>query len=87
MPKKLKMSWVKSLYSRASKNCSSKRLLKNQIELTEQFMSWNNFPKYIRKSLSRNLWKEVPKQEKNTVNKNNIPTNFYNLYPVTIYWE
>ena len=31
MPWKLKTFWVKSLYSRASKICSSKSLLKNQI--------------------------------------------------------
>ena len=56
MPWKLKTSWVKSLCSRASKICSSKCSLKNQIELIEQFMSRNN------------LYKEAPKQEKNLVN-------------------
>ena len=55
MPWKLNTSWVKSLYSRDSKICSSKCLLKNQIELIEQFMSWNNLPKYIRISLLKNL--------------------------------
>ena len=79
MPWKLKTSWVKSLYLRASKICSSKRLLKNQIELIEQFMSWNNFPKYIRNSLLKNLYKEAPKQGKNIVNKNNIPTIWIRL--------
>ena len=72
MPWKLKTSCVKSLYSRASKICSSKRLLKIQIELMEQFMLWNDFPKYIRKFLLKNICKEAPKQGKNTVNKNNI---------------
>ena len=65
-----------SLYSQASKICSSKHLLKNQIELIEQFMSWNDFPKYMRKSLLKNLCKEAPKQEKNN---NNIPTNWIRL--------
>ena len=40
MPWKLKTSWVKSLCSQASIICSSKRLLKNQIEMihvVEQF--------------------------------------------------
>ena len=37
-------------------------------------MSWNDFPKYIRKSLLKNICKEAPKQEKNIVNKINIPT-------------
>ena len=79
MPWKLKTSWVKSLYSRASKFCSSKRLLKNQIKTIEQFMSWNDFPKYIRKSLMKNICKEAPKQEKIIVNKDNIPTIWIRL--------
>ena len=47
---KLKTSWVKPPYFQASKICSSKRLLKNQIELIEQSMLPNDFPKYIHKS-------------------------------------
>ena len=66
-------------HSRASKICSSKRLLKNQIELIEQFMLWNDFPKYIRKSFLKNICKEAPKQEKNIANKNNIPTIWIRL--------
>ena len=37
-------------------------------------MTWNDLPKYIRKSLLKNISKEAPKQEKNILNKNNIPT-------------
>ena len=76
---KLKTSWVKSLYSRASKICCSKRLLRNQIELIEEFMLWNDFPKYIRKSLLKSLCKEALKQEKNIVNKNNNPAIWIRL--------
>ena len=76
---KLKMSWVKSLYSRASKIFSSKCLLEDQIELIEQFMSWNVFPKYISKSLLKKIWKEAPRQEKNIVNKDNILTIWIRL--------
>ena len=47
---KYKTSWVKPLYFQASKICSSKRLLENQIELIEQSMLPNDFPKYIHKS-------------------------------------
>ena len=79
MPWKLKTSRVKSLYSRGSKICSRKRLLKNQIKLLEQFMSWNDFPKCIRKSLMKNICKEAPKHEKNIVNKDNIPTIWIRL--------
>ena len=40
----------------------------------EQFISWNDFPKYIRKSLLKNICKEAPKQKKNIVNEDNIST-------------
>ena len=75
----METSWVKSLYSRAHKICSSKPLLKRQIELIEQLMSWDNFPKYIRKSFSKNICKEASIQEKNIANKNNIPTTWIRL--------
>ena len=42
-------------------------------------MLWNDFPKYIHKSLLKNIFKEVPKQEKNIVNKNNISTIWIQL--------
>ena len=42
-------------------------------------MSWNNFPKYIRKSLLEDFCKETPKQEKNIVNNNNTPTIWIRL--------
>ena len=63
MPWKLKTSWVKSLYSRASKICSSKRLLKNQIELIEKFRLLNDFLKYVRKSLLKTCAKK-PRNKK-----------------------
>ena len=65
MPWKLKTSWVKSLYSRASKICSSKRLLKNQIELIEKFRLLNDFLKYVRKSLLKTCAKK-PRNKKRT---------------------
>ena len=37
-------------------------------------MSWNDFQKYVRKTLLKNIFKEAPKQEKNIVNKKSIPT-------------
>ena len=79
MPWKLKTSWVKSFYSRASKICSSRRLLGNHIKIIEQFMSWNNFRKHICKSLLKIVCKESSKQETSIVNKNNILTIWIRL--------
>ena len=73
------VSWLLSLYSPVTKTCSSKRLLKNQIEVIEQFVPWNDVPKYTRKSLLKNICKEVPNQKENIVNKDNIPTIWIQL--------
>ena len=62
-------------YSQSSKNCSSNLLLKNQIELTEQSMMWKDFSKYIRKSLLKNIYEDIPQKERININKDNIPTN------------
>ena len=42
-------------------------------------MSWNDFPKYISKSLMKNICKETLQQEKNIVNKDNMPTIWIQL--------
>ena len=42
-------------------------------------MSRNNFPKYTRNSILKDICKEFPKQENNIVNKNNISTIWIRL--------
>ena len=42
-----KTAWLKSLYHRAFKICSTKAPFKNQIEIIKSFMSWNGYPKSI----------------------------------------
>ena len=46
-----KTAWIKSLFHRASKICSSKKLFGNQIITIKSFMSWNGYPKRIRNFL------------------------------------
>ena len=50
-----KTAWVKFLYHRAFKICSTKSLLNNQIEIIKSFMSWNGYPKSIQNSLMKKL--------------------------------
>ena len=53
--------------------------MKNQIELIRTIHVVNDLPKYIRKSLLKEICNEAPKQEKNIVKKNNIPTIWIRL--------
>ena len=62
-----------------SSKSATQNILKYQIELTEQFMFWNDFPKNIRKYLLKNVCKEAQRQEKNIVNKANISTFWIRL--------
>ena len=54
-PWRLKTSWIKALHDRATKICSSNELLKHQINKIKTFMSWNNYPKYVRDSFIKRL--------------------------------
>ena len=63
-PWKLKISWIKALHNRATKICSSKKLLNDQINRIRTFMSWNSYPKYVRNSIMKRL-----QQKKTAVQK------------------
>ena len=42
-PWKLKISWIKALHDRATKICSSNKLLNDQINQIRTFMTWNSY--------------------------------------------
>ena len=50
-----KTAWIKSLFHRAVKICSSKKLLNKQINQLKSFMSWNGYPKQVRNLLINKL--------------------------------
>ena len=54
-PRNIKTAWIKALYNRATKICSNKKLLDDQIKKILSFMSWNGFPNYVSKPLLRHL--------------------------------
>ena len=56
-PWTLRTAWIKSLFHRARTICSTKELFKEQLEKINRFMSWNGFPKHVRKSLINRLQK------------------------------
>ena len=63
-PWKLKISWIKALHDCATKNCSSNKLVNDQINQIRTFMSWNSYPKYVRNSIIKRL-----QQKKTAVQK------------------
>ena len=65
-PWKLKTAWVKALYHRAKKICSSKRSFLKQVERFKAFMSGNGYPSRVRKSVIKRL---KSNQQRNETNK------------------
>ena len=65
-----KIAWVKSLFHRASKLCSTSQLFENQIRKLKMFMSWNGFPHAVRNLVISKL--------KNKFSANQLRTNFLN---------
>ena len=56
-------------------------MLNNQIGMIEQFMSWKWFLLIHRYSIAEEYLQKSPRQKKNFVNKDNIPTiRFCSLY-------
>ena len=59
-PWKLKTAWVKALYHRAFKICSTSELLTKQLNKIKLFMSWNGYPSSIAKSILKRLQATPP---------------------------
>ena len=64
-----KTAWVKSLFHRASKICSTSQLFENQIRKLKMFMSWNGFPCMVRNFVISKL--------KNKFSTNQSRNNFF----------
>ena len=54
-PWHFKTAWMKALFHRANKICSSKQAFQQQINHTKTLMSWNAYPKYVCNSVTNRL--------------------------------
>ena len=74
IPWRLKTAWIKALYSRAYKICSSSKLFKNQFKRIDKFLSWNDFRKRVRRSILNRLKKNInnPKQSNKFIEDNDV---------------
>ena len=69
--RRIKTTWVKALFQRAVKICSTEQLLNQQIKKISLFMSWNGFPNYISKALPHYLKSNVRNRDViNEINNN-----------------
>ena len=72
-----KTTWIKSLFHRASKICSTKEHLDKQIGKIKQFMSWNGYPKtfanYLIKKLQRHKFCNESSDKNHQTDNENIP--------------
>ena len=50
-----KTAWIKSLFNRALKICSSRKLFNNQISFLKSCMSWNGYPNSVKYFLINKL--------------------------------
>ena len=66
-PWRLKTAWIKTLFHRANKICSSKQAFQTQINHIKTLMSWNAYPKHVRNSIINRL--------KSNVNRNDSINN------------
>ena len=64
-PWRLKTAWVKALYHRAKKICSSVAAFNNQLSKIKLFMAWNGYPSFIAKSMFKRLQSTSNENAKN----------------------
>ena len=61
-----KTAWLKALYHRAKKVCTTKDQFNRQVDQMKLFMSWNGYPSYVRNSFIKCL------KSKNNKNNNEL---------------
>ena len=54
-PWRRKTAWIKALYERTSKICSTTELFKQQLSVIHKFMAWNGYPRHVRRNIIRNF--------------------------------
>ena len=62
-PWRLKTAWIKTLFHRANKICSSKQAFQQQINHIKTLMSWNAYPKHVRNSIINRLKSNVNRND------------------------
>ena len=78
-PWRLKTAWIKALFHRANKICSSKQAFQQQINHIKTLMSWNAYPKYVRNSFINRLKSNINRNDNINNNKDDRKVIWINL--------
>ena len=78
-PWHLKTAWIKALFHRANKICSSKQAFQQQINHIKTLMSWNAYPKYVRNSFINRLKSNINRNDNINNNKDDRKVIWINL--------
>ena len=76
----LKTAWVKALYNRSSKICSTSQKFKSQVKQIKSFMSWNGYPSYIVNSIIKRLKTKKEENIQQTINEENKDENVIKIW-------
>ena len=78
-PWRLKTAWIKALFRRANKICSSKQAFRRQIDHIKILMSWNLYPKYVRNSVISRLKSNLNRNDNINNNKDHRKVIWINV--------
>ena len=78
-PWRLKTAWIKALFHRANKICSSKQAFRQQIDHIKILMSWNLYPKYVRNSVISRLKSNLNRNDNINNNKDHRKVIWINV--------
>ena len=80
VPWTYRISWIKSLVTRASRICAPNKL-SSEISTIKKFASWNDFPKSVVNSIINKTLNTPPNNESsNSINSNEITIYFHFPY-------
>ena len=78
-PRHLKTAWIKALFHRANKICSSKQAFRQQIDHIKISVSWNLYPKYVRNSVISRLKSNLNRNDNINNNKDHRKVIWINV--------
>lgn len=65
----LKTSWIRALFNRAQRICSTTIAFNKQVEKITTLMSWNGFPSFISRSILRRLKSKIRRNTEESPNE------------------
>ena len=77
-PWSFRIGWIRSIYSRIEKLCSTTKSKTKQLSSLDKLMGYNGFPKYVRKSIL-SKFRKVKTHTNSSSDIDDTPTIWFNL--------